>query len=121
MNFSIFMTTRSSVSLLELIYLSVWKELFCLFKDATLFYCLLNYNSFAHKHFSLSQDSTRKIETYDEATQAKLRKLLFDENQLRQGLPTSDEILGVKPDIPQLPKGVEYLDSSTLDKIATKK
>jgi len=66
-------------------------------------------------------DSTRKIGTYDEATQAKLRKLLFDENQLRQGLPTSDEILGVKPDIPPLPKGVEYIDSSTLDKIATKK
>lgn len=62
-------------------------------------------------------DSKRNISEYDEATQGAIRKILFDQQQQRQGLPTSDEILGVKPKIPsKLPGGVEYIDSETLDK-----
>jgi hypothetical protein len=70
-------------------------------------------------------DSRRYIGEYDDATQAMLRKVMFDESQLRRGLPTSDEILGVPapPPIPpghqqrpqQLPPGVEYIDRVTLE------
>jgi hypothetical protein len=60
-------------------------------------------------------DSTRKISEYDEATQGAIRKIMFDQNQQRLGLPTSDQILG-KPSYsgPTLPAGVEYIDSETL-------
>jgi hypothetical protein len=66
-------------------------------------------------------DSTRHINEYDESTQAQLRKVIFDQTQSRKGLPTSDEILGVKPIIPPLPPGVEYIDQQTLDNAALKK
>lgn len=64
-------------------------------------------------------DSRRHIDEYDAETQAKLRKIMFDEQQLRRGLPTSDEILGIHPPplptIPTLPPGVEYIDQAVLD------
>jgi hypothetical protein len=66
-------------------------------------------------------DSTRKISDYDESTQGALRKIMFDQNQQRLGLPTSDEILGkglpsssIVPCSASLPPGVEYIDSETL-------
>jgi hypothetical protein len=64
-------------------------------------------------------DSTRRIDSYDESTQAAIRKILFDQRQQRLGLPTSDEILcekGEKPPMPPMPPGVEYIDKDTLDK-----
>eukprot|EP00568_Trieres_chinensis_P007030 CAMPEP_0183308750 /NCGR_PEP_ID=MMETSP0160_2-20130417/22439_1 /TAXON_ID=2839 ORGANISM="Odontella Sinensis, Strain Grunow 1884" /NCGR_SAMPLE_ID=MMETSP0160_2 /ASSEMBLY_ACC=CAM_ASM_000250 /LENGTH=386 /DNA_ID=CAMNT_0025472637 /DNA_START=24 /DNA_END=1185 /DNA_ORIENTATION=- len=60
-------------------------------------------------------DSTRKIGSYDEATQGAIRKILFDQRQERMGLPTSDELLGKKPDIPPLPPGVEFIDKTTFE------
>ena len=64
-------------------------------------------------------DSTRRIGEYDEATQAQIRKMIFDQSQERRGLPTSDEISGKKPRPPAipaaLPPGVEYIDKETLD------
>jgi N-terminal conserved domain of Nudc./CS domain len=64
-------------------------------------------------------DARRHIDEYDAETQAKLRKIMFDEQQLRQGLPTSDEILGVHPPplptIPTLPPGVEYINQAVLN------
>ena len=36
-------------------------------------------------------DSTKRIQDYDPETQGAIRKILFDQNQQRQGLPTSDE------------------------------
>ena len=65
-------------------------------------------------------DSRRHIDEYDAETQAKLRKIMFDEQQLRRGLPTSDEILGIHPPpplptTPTLPPGVEYIDQAVLD------
>lgn len=62
-------------------------------------------------------DSRRNIDTYDDSTQAAIRKILFDQRQERLGLPTSDEIEGGKPDAPPLPSGVEYIGKETLDKI----
>jgi hypothetical protein len=66
-------------------------------------------------------DSTRKISDYDESTQGALRKIMFDQNQQRLGLPTSDEILrkglpssSIVPCPASLPPGVEYIDSETL-------
>lgn len=59
-------------------------------------------------------DSKRKVSDYDDATQGAIRKIIFDQQQQQLGLPTSDEILGVKPQIPPLPKGVEYIDADTL-------
>lgn len=58
-------------------------------------------------------DSRRRIDEYDESTQGALRKILFDQRQEQLGQPTSDEILGKVPQIPPLPKGVEYIDKST--------
>jgi len=55
-------------------------------------------------------DSRRRIDEYDGATQAAIRKIMFDQRQERLGLPTSDEIQGT------LPKGVEYIDNATLDR-----
>jgi N-terminal conserved domain of Nudc./CS domain len=67
-------------------------------------------------------DSRRHIDEYDVETQAKLRKIMFDEQQLRRGLPTSDEILGIHPPpLPTLPPGVEYIDQSVLDQIRNSK
>lgn len=60
-------------------------------------------------------DSTRHISSYEEQTQGMIRKCLFDQRQERMGLPSSDEILGKKPSIPNLPAGVEYIDKKTLD------
>jgi len=61
-------------------------------------------------------DSRRKIDQYDESTQGLLRKMIFDQNQERRGLPKSDEILGKKT-VPPLPMGVEYIDQDTLKTI----
>lgn len=55
-------------------------------------------------------DSRRRIDEYDGSTQATIRKIMFDQRQERLGLPTSEEMEG------KLPKGVEYIDSATLDK-----
>ena len=63
-------------------------------------------------------DSRRRIDEYDESTQGAIRKILFDQRQEQMGLPTSDEILGKVPQIPSLPKGVEYIDKATLEKHA---
>lgn len=37
-------------------------------------------------------DSVRNISEYDEETQAGIRKIMFDQDQKRKGLPTSDQI-----------------------------
>jgi len=61
-------------------------------------------------------DNRRHIEEYDDATQAKIRKIIFDQEQYHKGGPTSDEILGQKSTgIPPLPPGVEYIDKAKLD------
>jgi hypothetical protein len=36
-------------------------------------------------------ESTKRIEEYDEETQGAIRKIMYDEQRKRQGLPTSDE------------------------------
>lgn len=61
-------------------------------------------------------DSRRRIDEYDDATQAHFRKMIFDQNQYHLGGPTADEILGKtkKPsNIPGLPPGVEYKDKTS--------
>eukprot|EP00531_Pseudo-nitzschia_arenysensis_P010749 CAMPEP_0116135084 /NCGR_PEP_ID=MMETSP0329-20121206/11001_1 /TAXON_ID=697910 /ORGANISM="Pseudo-nitzschia arenysensis, Strain B593" /LENGTH=408 /DNA_ID=CAMNT_0003629859 /DNA_START=33 /DNA_END=1259 /DNA_ORIENTATION=- len=61
-------------------------------------------------------DSRRRIDEYDDATQAHFRKMIFDQNQYHLGGPTADEILGKakKPsNIPGLPPGVEYKEKTT--------
>jgi N-terminal conserved domain of Nudc./CS domain len=61
-------------------------------------------------------DSRRNVHSYDEITQAHIRKILFDQQQSAQGLPTSSELSGVQPMvIPPLPSGVEYIDQTILD------
>ncbi len=60
-------------------------------------------------------DSRRNISEYDETTQAQVRKMIFDQNQVQKGSPTSDEIAGIKPPIPPLPPGVEYINQEKLD------
>ena len=83
-------------------------------------------------------DSRRRIDEYDNATQAHFRKMIFDQNQYHLDGPTSDEILGkvkqkgsqipgLPPGVeykntnsssaekPELPAGVEYIDKKTLD------
>jgi CS domain len=37
-------------------------------------------------------DSTMKVEDYDDETQAAIRKIMFDQQQKRKGLPTSEEL-----------------------------
>ncbi|KAG7358714.1 HSP20-like chaperone [Nitzschia inconspicua] len=66
-------------------------------------------------------DSRRHISDYDEATQAQLRKIIFDQTQYHKGLPSSDEILGKPSVIPPLPAGVEYIDKKKLDEVEKKK
>jgi hypothetical protein len=66
-------------------------------------------------------DNRRHISEYDEATQAQIRKIIFDQNQAHKGLPSSDEISGKMPTIPPtLPPGVEYIDQKVLDEHAAK-
>lgn len=78
-------------------------------------------------------DTRRRIGEYDDATQAQLRKTIFDQNQYHLNGPTSDEILGKtkQPSIPnglppgleykkdidkkKLPAGVEFINQKTLD------
>ena len=60
-------------------------------------------------------DSRRHIQSYDEATQAQIRKIMFDEQQKAEGKPTSDELSGARPVIPPLPPGVEYINQEILD------
>ena len=57
-------------------------------------------------------DSTRHIGTYDEKTQAQIRRIMFDQRQERLGLPGS----GVKDKAAGLPEGVELIDGETLEK-----
>ena len=67
-------------------------------------------------------DNRRHIDEYDDATQAKIRKIIFDQEQYHKGGPTSDEILGEKSTtIPPLPPGVEYIDKKKLDEEEAKK
>jgi len=71
-------------------------------------------------------DSTRHICTYDDETQAQIRRILFDQRQERLGLQTSQQaMLQNLPPMPNgekfegavsLPGGVEYIDGETLDK-----
>lgn len=71
-------------------------------------------------------DSTRHIGTYDEETQAQIRRIMFDQRQERLGLPSSQQMtledLPPLPNgqkiggVPSLPPGVEYIDGETLDK-----
>jgi hypothetical protein len=84
-------------------------------------------------------DSTRHIGTYDDETQAEIRRIMFDQRQERMGLPTSSHLLGTStmtttstststsgggedrsPSLPpggvKLPSGVEYIDGETLDR-----
>ena len=37
-------------------------------------------------------DSTRQVYDYDDETQGAIRKIMFDQDQKRKGMPTSDEI-----------------------------
>jgi len=62
-------------------------------------------------------DSTRKIGTYDGATQAHIRKILFDQKQERLGKPTSDEIIMEGKRQKSLPEGVEYIDKEKMNEI----
>jgi hypothetical protein len=64
-------------------------------------------------------DSRYHISEYDESTQAQIRKIIFDQNQERRGLKTSDQILGSRQ-IPALPPGVEYIDKKKLDESEAK-
>lgn len=68
-------------------------------------------------------DSRRHIDTYDESTQAQIRKIIYQQNQARQGLPVTDEdtVNAEKGVIPPMPAGVEYIDQSTLEKAAAEK
>ena len=66
-------------------------------------------------------DNRRHISEYDNATQAQIRKVIFDQEQYHKGGPTSDEILGTKQAIPPLPSGVEFIDRKKLDEEEEKK
>ena len=62
-------------------------------------------------------DSTRHIGTYDEKTQAQIRRIMFDQRQERLGLPSSEDLSGLKEEPPEgLPKGVEVIDQAVLDR-----
>ncbi|KAL7476719.1 hypothetical protein ACHAW6_002557 [Cyclotella cf. meneghiniana] len=62
-------------------------------------------------------DSTRHIGTYDEKTQAQIRRIMFDQRQERLGLPTSSEWSGEGGEgTVTLPEGVEFIDGDALDK-----
>jgi hypothetical protein len=67
-------------------------------------------------------DNRRHIAEYDESTQAQIRKIMFDQQQARQGLPSSDQLAGIQPTIPTtLPPGVEYINQAKLDEFANAK
>ena len=68
-------------------------------------------------------DSTRHIDTYDEKTQAQIRRIMFDQRQEQLGLPKSDVLIGEEQStkVPPLPAGVEYIDGETLDKASISK
>lgn len=62
-------------------------------------------------------DSTRHIGTYDEKTQAQIRRIMFDQRQERLGLPTSENLAGKPMEMPtRIPEGVEVINQETLDK-----
>mmetsp|Transcript_14950 Transcript_14950/g.31291 ORF Transcript_14950/g.31291 Transcript_14950/m.31291 type:complete len:450 (+) Transcript_14950:173-1522(+) len=66
-------------------------------------------------------DSTRKIDTYDEKTQAQIRRIMFDQRQERLGLPKSDEILGEAVKLPPFPgnaAGSTSVNSESVEGIA---
>lgn len=47
-----------------------------------------------HEEIDTSQvDSSKKMSDFDEETQGKIRQLIFDEHQKRQGLPTSEDLI----------------------------
>ncbi len=66
-------------------------------------------------------DSSRHIDTYDDKTQAQIRRIIHDQRQERLGL-SSDSLQvqggsgGGGGKIPSMPSGVEYIDGETLDK-----
>ena len=63
-------------------------------------------------------DSRRHITDYDESTQASIRKIMFEQNQAKQGFPTSEQIASAKPISPEnLPPGVEFIDGKTLSSL----
>lgn len=78
-------------------------------------------------------DSTRHIGTYDEQTQAQIRRIMHDQRQERLGLATSQQTsLEGLPPLPNgqelkiggnhpLPAGVEFIDGETLDKASISK
>lgn len=61
-------------------------------------------------------DNRRDIRSYDEATQAKLRQVMFDQQQMAKGLPTSEQ-----QTMPELPPGVEFIDKKVLEDNEAKK
>ena len=65
-------------------------------------------------------DSTRKIGSYDEATQGYIRKIMFDQQQERLGKPTSQEILFDKKFRDSLPAGAEFIDEEKMKEIRQK-
>jgi hypothetical protein len=67
-------------------------------------------------------DSRRHINEYDDATQAQIRKIMFDQNQARKGLSSSAEISGETRTVPDtLPPGVEYINQEKLDEFHASK
>ena len=66
-------------------------------------------------------DSSRHIETYDEKTQAQIRRIIHDQRQERLGLSSSDSSKAEHSKIPPMPSGVEYIDGETLDKATIRK
>mmetsp|Transcript_30937 Transcript_30937/g.65858 ORF Transcript_30937/g.65858 Transcript_30937/m.65858 type:complete len:388 (-) Transcript_30937:78-1241(-) len=69
-------------------------------------------------------DSTRHIGTYDDKTQAQIRRIMFDQSQERLGRKTSQQMMmenlpslpsGQKVTSASLPTGVEYIDGETLE------
>jgi len=67
-------------------------------------------------------DSSRHIETYDEKTQAQIRRIIHDQRQERLGLSSSDSSPKAgSGKIPPMPSGVEYIDGETLDKATIRK
>lgn len=71
-------------------------------------------------------DSSRHIDTYDDKTQAQIRRIIHDQRQERLGLSSSSSdshraVGGGGGKIPPMPSGVEYIDGETLDKATIRK
>lgn len=69
-------------------------------------------------------DSSRHIDTYDDKTQAQIRRIIHDQRQERLGLSSSSnshEVGGGGAKTPPMPSGVEYIDGETLDKATIRK